>query len=121
MGGLASVMEAGCGSWPTLRPTQSWTERRQQGDVSNSTFICKSSKGITEMSFQSFNPPAMEMKPKDCVLNDSQFLSSSVSTGGGDSAIDIPHSSMSHSSSYPLSAESSLRSLCNLILVVKHR
>ena len=76
---LASVMEAGCGSWPTLRPTQSWTERRQvrevirdtivthdtqQGDVSNSTFICKSSKGITEMSFQSFNPPAMEMKPK---------------------------------------------------------
>jgi len=100
---LASVMEAGCGSWPTLRPTQSWTERRQQGDVSNSTFICKSSKGITEMSFQSFNPPAMEMKPKDCVLggpNDSQFLSSSVSTGGGDSAIDIPHSSMLNSGSF---------------------
>ena len=34
----------------------------QQGDVSNSTFICKSSKGITDISFQSFNPPAMEMK-----------------------------------------------------------
>ena len=34
---------------------------------------------------------------QDCVLNDSQFLSSSVSTG--DSAIDIPHSSMSNSSS----------------------
>ena len=40
------------------------THDTQQGDVSNSTFICKSSKGITEMSFQSFNPPAMEMKPK---------------------------------------------------------
>ena len=26
---LASVMEAGCGAWPTFRPTQSWTERRQ--------------------------------------------------------------------------------------------
>ena len=40
---------------------------------------------------------------QDCVLggpNDSQFLSSSVSTGGGDSAIDIPHSSMLNSGSF---------------------
>ena len=29
---LASVMEAGCGSWPTFRPTQSWTDRRQVRD-----------------------------------------------------------------------------------------
>merc|ERR1719342_1890224 len=65
-----SIMEGKCSSWPSYRPAKSWTARREQGgDVTNSTFICKnSSKTLSEISFQSFNPPTMELKlPKVCV------------------------------------------------------
>jgi len=68
---VVSIIEGKCSSWPTYRPAKSWTARREQGgDITNSTFICKNnSKCLSEISFQSFNPPTMELKlPKDCFV-----------------------------------------------------
>jgi len=56
------LIEGNCKELKAFKPAKSWTARRDQGDVNNSTFICKKSKPLSELSFRSYVPPTMDLK-----------------------------------------------------------
>jgi len=56
------LIEGNCKELKAFKPAKSWTARRDQGDDNNSTFICKKSKPLSELSFRSYVPPTMDLK-----------------------------------------------------------